>query len=29
MNLHIVDGLIRCFGRPYREAYAGCRAADG
>jgi hypothetical protein len=21
MNLAVVDGLIRCFGRPYREAY--------
>ena len=27
MNLEVVDGLLRCFGRPYREAYsaAECR----
>ncbi|MBV9883888.1 MAG: hypothetical protein JO276_12845 [Sphingomonadaceae bacterium] len=22
MNLEVVDGLVRCFGRPYREAYS-------
>jgi hypothetical protein len=28
-NLDVVDGLIRCFGRPYRNAYAPeCRAAE-
>lgn len=27
MNLNVVDGLIACFGRPYREAYGtACRA---
>jgi len=23
LNLQVVDGLVRCFGRPYREAYGG------
>jgi len=29
MNLDVVDGLVRCFGKPYREAYgsAECRPA--
>lgn len=25
MNLKIIDGLVACFGRPYSEAYGGCR----
>lgn len=30
MNLAVVDALVRCFGRPYREAYgsAECRAVS-
>lgn len=30
MNLDILDGLIRCFDKPYREAYgsAECQASD-
>jgi hypothetical protein len=24
MNLHVVDAMIRCFGRSYDEAYSGC-----
>jgi hypothetical protein len=30
MNLAVVDGLVRCFGRPYREAYSisECRAPE-
>jgi len=29
LNLDVVDGLIRCFGRPYRNAYAPeCRVAE-
>ncbi len=28
-NLHVVDGFIACFGRTYREAYAGrCDSSD-
>jgi hypothetical protein len=29
MNLEVMDGLIRCFGRPYREAYGGCPSVPG
>ncbi|MGQ0559359.1 MAG: hypothetical protein ACT4OE_07215 [Sphingosinicella sp.] len=31
LNLDVVDGLVRCFGRPYAEAYGSlaCRAAPG
>ncbi|HWQ87476.1 hypothetical protein [Brevundimonas sp.] len=29
LNLNIVDGLIACFDRPYREAYACEAPADG
>lgn len=25
LNLMVVDGFIRCFGRSYREAYLGCK----
>lgn len=25
-NLHVVDGLIKCFGKSYLEAYSGCRS---
>ncbi|MDP3737039.1 MAG: hypothetical protein Q8R02_06600 [Hyphomonadaceae bacterium] len=27
LNLEVVDGLIRCFGKPYSEAY-GCRTGN-
>jgi hypothetical protein len=26
LNLEVVDALVRCFGRPYVEAYRGCPA---
>jgi len=31
MNLDVVDGLVRCFGRPYRDAYGSneCRRPEG
>jgi hypothetical protein len=25
-NLNVVDGMIRCFGKPYQEAYSACSA---
>ena len=28
-NIDVVDGLVRCFGKPYAEAYGACRAPQG
>jgi len=28
-NLDVVDGLLRCFGKPYRDAYDGSCGAEG
>jgi hypothetical protein len=28
MNLDVVDGLVRCFDRSYRDAYSACRGNE-